>query len=476
MGLHVVILAAGKGTRMKSDLPKVLHLVAGKTMLARVLEAARSLNPSHISVVVSDMVPLFDHTFGSPEDVTWVVQHERLGTGHAVLQAKEAVLASKADRIMVLSGDTPRLTGQTLQTFESRWTRSGSDAAMVSAKVPDPAGYGRILRDGGGQFRGIVEDRDAQPEQKVIDEINVGIYGAEAAPLLEALTMIGNDNDQGEYYLPDAFKVLLDLGARVDAFPLAPASEFEGVNTRVQLAAASAHVFRRNAERVMLAGATLIDPATTYIEDGVRIGIDTLVEPGVMLLGQTRLGSSCHVGAHSVLHDAVLHDGVHVEPMCHLDGAEVRDDCRVGPYARLRPGTLMEAGARVGNFVETKKAHLGEDAKASHLSYLGDCTVGAHSNIGAGTITCNYDGFSKHRTEIGEEVFVGSNSTLVAPLELKDRSFVAAGSTLTRTVPEDALAVGRARQSNKEGYARRLRERLEPDDGLSAPPRPGEGE
>ncbi len=473
MAIRVLVLAAGKGTRMRSHLPKVMHKVAGIPMLERVLGAARGLGPERLAVVVSDMVDLFEHTFGGNQPpIEWVLQAERLGTGHAVLQGRTAMERGGDADLLILCGDMPRLRTETLERFLVRWRESGADAVIASTKVPDPTGYGRILRDAGGQFRGIVEERDAQPEQRVIREINTGIYAARTHELMEALTKVGNSNDQGEYYLPDAFTVLLKQGARVEAIELAPADEFEGVNDRVQLSAASTWVFGQKAGDLMRRGVSILDPRSTYIEDGVQIGMDTLVEPGAILAGNTRIGESCRIGAYSVLRDTVVGDDVEILEFCHLEGAELGRSTRVGPYARLREGTRLGERARIGNFVETKKTDLGPGAKANHLAYLGDATVGAGANIGAGTITCNYDGVRKHPTEIGAGVFVGSNATLVAPLALGDGAFVAAGSVVTRSAREDALVLGRARQETKDGYAKLLRERLR---GEGAGDEPGGG-
>jgi bifunctional UDP-N-acetylglucosamine pyrophosphorylase/glucosamine-1-phosphate N-acetyltransferase len=458
MSLKVVVLAAGKGTRMKSHLPKVLHPVAGRPMLARVLDASRGAGAQGVVAVVSGMIEMLSHTLGDPEDVAWAIQEEQLGTGHAARMAEEAV--GEAERVMIVNGDLPRLRGETLAEFVRRWDESGAECALLSTEVPDPHGYGRILREHDGRFRAIVEHRDATREQRQVREINVGIYGAPREELFAALGRAGTDNDQGEYYLTDAFKMMLDDGLRVEAFCMDPHEEFEGVNTRVQLAQASSWIFTRKAEELMLDGVTLVDPRTTYIEDKVVVGPDSLIEPGVILRGETRIGASCHIGAYSVLQDCVVEDEAEVRAHTVGEHAHVGQGALVGPFARLREGTELGTGARVGNFVETKKAKLGEGAKANHLAYLGDCEVGAGSNIGAGTITCNYDGFAKHFTSIGARVFVGSNSTLVAPVDLGDGTFVAAGSTVTKSAGKDDLVLGRARQTIKEGYAARLRSRL----------------
>ena len=469
--LKVVVLAAGKGTRMKSELPKVLHPVAGKPMLARVVEAARGAGATEIVVVASGRVEDMAGALGDPGDVTWTVQEVQKGTGHAALCAKEAVLKGGDCDVLIMNGDLPRIHAETLTAFVAEWRSSGAGAALLTTEVPDPFGYGRVLRDRGDHLRGIVEERDAQPEQRRIQEINVGLYGAPARALFESLEATGTDNDQGEIYLTDGFTGLLKRNLTVRVVRRTPHHEFEGVNTRVQLAEASAFVHARKAEELMLAGVTVVDPRTCYVEDGVEVGMDSLLEPGVVLTGATRIGAGCRVGAYSLLHDAVLADGAQVKSHSVLEGASLGPGAQAGPFARLRPGTVLGAQARVGNFVETKKAALAEGAKASHLSYLGDCAVGAGTNVGAGTITCNYDGFAKHFTEIGAGVFVGSNSTLVAPLAIGDGAFVAAGSTITRSLEADALALGRARQTVKEGYARKLRERLGERDGAA-----GEGD
>lgn len=460
MSYKVVILAAGKGTRMKSKLPKVLHPVVGKTMVQRVVEAARGLNPDQIYVVTSEDAEPVKRALEGQEDVTFVTQAEQLGSGHAVLCSKDAVLADGGGKLVILNGDLPRLTSESLARFREAWDHSGCKAAVLSCRVPDPTGYGRIVREKTGKLLRIVEHRDATPEVLALDEINVGIYGADAARLYECLSEVGTDNDQGEIYLTDGFHGLMKHGLEVEVVEAETFDEFEGVNHRGQLAAAIRHVFARNAHQHMVSGVTLVDPATTYIEDGVEIGQDTWIEPGVTLRAGTKIGEDCEVGAHCVLTRAQLADGVTIHPHSVLEDCEVASGANVGPFARLRVGSKIGPKARVGNFVETKKATLEEGAKASHLSYLGDCKIGEGSNIGAGTITCNYDGFGKHFTEIGSQVFVGSNQTLVAPLIVEDGAFLAAGSTISRKVPKDALALGRARQENKENYAQRLRERL----------------
>jgi bifunctional UDP-N-acetylglucosamine pyrophosphorylase/glucosamine-1-phosphate N-acetyltransferase len=460
LSLKVVILAAGKGTRMKSHLPKVLHPVAGKPMIARVIDAARGLGASEIVVVVSGMVEVLAHTLGDPKDVTWALQEEQLGTGHAVLCAREAVLKDGDCEILILCGDIPRLRLETMKDFVGTWKKSASKAALITAVVPDPFGYGRILRNAEGGFASIVEHRDASEQERKIAEINAGIYLAPARELFEALDGADSKNDQGEIYLTDGFISMAEQDMGVDAIPMEPHQEFEGVNNRAQLAQASSWIFAHKAEELMLSGVTLVDPATTYIEDTVEVGMDTLIEPGVILQGATRIAESCRVGAYSVLRDTVVGDHAEIKEHSVVESTRIGPRAMVGPFARLREGTNLGADSKVGNFVETKKATLGDGAKASHLSYLGDCEIGGKSNIGAGTITCNYDGFSKHRTEIGEGVFVGSNSTLVAPLFLGKGSFVAAGSTVTKSSNEDDLVIGRSRQEIKIGYAKRLRDRM----------------
>ncbi len=460
MSLKIIILAAGKGTRMKSEIPKVLHEVAGSPMLGRVITACRGAGASRIVGVVSGEVERLSGALGKADDLHWALQEEQLGTGHATLCAKEALQAKGSDKVLIINGDMPRLRAETLKAFIEAWEASKAPAALLSTEVPDPSGYGRILRSAEGKFTGVVEDRDADQSQRKIAEINVGIYGATTGLLYGALDRAGNDNDQGEYYLPDAFKILLADGVEVEAIPMDPPAEFEGVNTRIQLAEASAYVYGRKAAEVMLSGVTLVDPTSVYIEDSVVIGQDTILEPGVLLKGSTKIEEGCRVGAYSVLTDSELAAGVEVKSHCVLEKAKVGKKATVGPFARLREGTDLGEKSKVGNFVETKKAKLGEGAKASHLSYLGDCEIGGGSNIGAGTITCNYDGFAKHFTDIGEDVFVGSNSTLVAPVALGKGSFVAAGSTVTRSSKPDDLVLGRARQTIKAGYAERLRSRM----------------
>jgi bifunctional UDP-N-acetylglucosamine pyrophosphorylase/glucosamine-1-phosphate N-acetyltransferase len=443
MSLEVIVLAAGQGTRMRSDLPKVLHPLAGRPLLAHVLDTARSLDPAKIHVVVghgADAVRARCHG----EDIHWVQQSEQLGTGHAVLMAMPAVHPDS--QVLVLYGDVPLLRVDTLRPLID------AAPALLTAVLPDPGGYGRVLRDELGQLQGVVEHKDASDGQRKIREINTGVLAYPASLLNEYLPQVGNANAQGEYYLPDVLSMAVNAGLAVAAVPAGDAAETLGINDRKQLADAERYLQRRHAERLMRDGVTLIDPGRLDIRGELRCGRDVLIDVNCVIEGTVVLGEGVVVGANVVLRDCEIAAGTEVHPMSHIDGAEIGEGCSVGPYARLRPGTSLANGARIGNFVETKKASIGAGSKVNHLSYIGDATLGVGVNVGAGTITCNYDGIGKHHTEMGDGVFIGSNSTLVAPLEIGDGGFVAAGSTLTREVPSQALAVARGKQRNIDNW------------------------
>lgn len=460
-GLACVVMAAGKGVRMRSAVPKVLHEVQGRPMLEWVLMRARALEPERIAVVIgAGADAIRDRMSEWDDEVDWVMQEEQLGTGHAVAQTR-SVCEAEGRQVLILSGDVPLLTEDTLRAFRDAHEASEACLSLLGTTVDDPTGYGRVLRDAENRLLRVVEHRDANEAERAVKEINTGIYLVDATSLYRALDGVGNENDQGEYYLPDVVPILQGEGASTQAVVLGQAEEFLGVNDRQQLARVAELMRERTARSLMAGGVTLQDPRTTYVDEGVEVGRDTVLEPNVVLSGQTRVGACCVIGFGSVLRDVILADGVTLAPYTVAEGASVESGASVGPFSRLRTGAQLGPNTRVGNFVEIKKSRLGEGSKASHLAYIGDATIGAGCNIGAGTITCNYDGINKNPTVLGDEVFIGSNATLVAPCTVGDRGYVAAGSTVNMEVPGGALAIGRARQVNKEGYRDRLEARFQ---------------
>lgn len=456
--IHIVILAAGKGTRMRSARPKVLHPVCGVALIDRVLEAASALGPETTTVVVGHEAARVRHHLGEKPQLFTVVQEPQLGTGHALLQA-EPVLKDRSGTVVLLSGDVPLLTPATLQALVQAHHQAGAAATVVTATVPRPFGYGRVIRKEGEIVR-IVEERDASPAEREIREINSGIYAFDLAPLFEALRGIGAANAQGEYYLPDLVGIYRRQGRIVTTWHVPNANEIRGINSRSELAEVSGMVRQAKNEELMAAGVTLVDPATTYVDSGVEVGPDTVIHPGVHLEGSTRIGGACEIHSGTRVVNSTVGDRVTLLNHSVVTDSTIGAGCSVGPFAHLRPGTVIGAEARVGNFVELKNTSLGDGAKANHLAYLGDATIGERSNIGAGTITCNYDGARKHRTVVGKGAFVGSNSTLVAPVTIGDNAYVAAGSAVTQDVPADALGIGRARQENKAGWVTRRKEEV----------------
>ena len=445
MSLEIIVLAAGRGTRMRSRKPKVLHTLAGQPLLAHVLATARSLQPNALHVVVGhggDEVQKALHA----ADIRWVQQAEQLGTGHAVLQALPAV--DDASHVLVLYGDVPLLTADTLRTLVA------SGPALLTATLTKPAGYGRILRDATGNLLGVVEHKDASETQRAITEVNTGVLVMSAADLKAFLPQVGNANSQGEYYLPDVLPLALAAGRQIGSIRASNELDILGVNDRAQLAVVERELQRRRADTLMLAGVGLADPARIDIRGNLRCGNDVYIDVNAVFEGEVQIGDGASIGANCVLRDCVIGAGSVVHAMSHLDEADVGERCSVGPYARLRPGTRLGDDARIGNFVEIKKAHVGNGSKVNHLSYVGDAVLGKGVNIGAGTITCNYDGVNKHQTNMGDNVFVGSNATLVAPLTVADGGFVAAGSTVTRDIGAEELAVARGRQRNISGWRR----------------------
>jgi bifunctional UDP-N-acetylglucosamine pyrophosphorylase/glucosamine-1-phosphate N-acetyltransferase len=448
----VVILAAGLGTRMRSSLPKALHPLAGKPLIRHVLDAVMPIGPARTIVVLGHQA---DRVRGAMDGypVETVHQAEQLGTGHAVRQAMDA-LAGSSGPVMVLCADTPLLTPETLKNLLDVHGRSKAAVTVMTAIADDPTGYGRVVRGKSGVLR-VVEEKDASEAQKQIREVNAGIYCFDRKFLQTALHGIGNRNAQGEYYLPDTISLARRKRLTVGAVLCRDFDEIMGINSRFDLSQAEMILQARTNLRWMLEGVTLHDPATVFIGADVVIGRDTLVYSNVRLEGKTTVGEGCVLYPGSRIADSILGSGVTIKDSCVIEESRIADRASVGPFAHLRPGTVLGAGSRIGNFVEVKKSVIGEGSKASHLSYLGDAVIGADVNIGAGVITCNYDGFKKHQTIIEDGVFVGSDAQLVAPVRIGRDALVAAGATITRDVPVEALALSRVPQENREGVAGR---------------------
>jgi len=457
----VVIMAAGKGTRLKSRRPKVLHSIGGKPLLRHVIAtASRLAERKDIYAIVGHEADRVREA-AADTGVHFIEQKEQRGTGHAIQCAREAIAGY--DHILVLSGDVPLIRAETLEFLISLHLSEGSAMTILTAAPEDPTGYGRIIRRAPDvpDVAAIVEQRALKHEQASIREINSGIYAFRVAPLLAHLDQLTSDNAHGEFYLTDMAEHLNAAGEKVAALLAAEAVEVLGANTIAELVALDASLRAATASRHMANGVTIFRPETCVIDADVEIEPDAIIEPFVQLLGKTKIGTDCHIRSYSVIENCTLGDGVLIRQGCVMAESMVADGAKIGPFAHLRPGSEIGPDAHVGNFVETKKARLGKGAKANHLTYIGDAEVGAGSNIGAGVITCNYDGVRKHMTLIGEGVFVGSDSTLVAPIEIGDGSYIGAGSCITRNVPPGALAVGRSRQVTKEGWVAARRARKE---------------
>jgi bifunctional UDP-N-acetylglucosamine pyrophosphorylase / glucosamine-1-phosphate N-acetyltransferase len=452
---HVVVLAAGQGTRMKSIMPKVMHQLAGLPMVDHVLRAADALRPSTITVVVGHKAETIRAHLKGRQNVRTVVQEPQLGTAHA-LQQTEPVLAGLSGTLVLLSGDVPLLRASTLQRLAETHRRANAAATVATATVERPYGYGRVVRTGGRIVR-IVEERDASPAERQIREINSGIYAFDLAPLFEALRGIASQNAQGEFYLTDLVGIYRRRKLPVETLPVTNADEIRGINSRTELAEVSRLVRQNKNEELMAAGVTLVDPATTYIDADVEVGPDTVIHPGVVLEGQTRIGPACEIQAHVRIVDSTLGSHVSVNSFCLIVGASVANGAAVGPFAHLRPESVVGEKAKVGNFVELKKTTLGAGSKANHLAYLGDADIGADVNIGAGTIICNYDGQTKHQTSIEEGAFIGSDTQLIAPVTIGRGAYVGTGTTVREDVPPGALAVSAGKQRNIEGWVARKR-------------------
>jgi bifunctional UDP-N-acetylglucosamine pyrophosphorylase/glucosamine-1-phosphate N-acetyltransferase len=450
--LHVLILAAGKGTRMKSRMPKVMHPLLGRPMLAPVLDLARRLKAARRAVVVGSGGEEVA-AFLPAGEFEIVRQKEQFGTGHAVARAK-SLLAGGGD-LLVLSGDTPLLRIATLRRLLAGHRRADAAVTLLTAEVGDPTGYGRIIRGAGRRLEAIVEEKDATTAQRAIREVNTGVYCFDARFLKGALRRIGKDNRQGEYYLTDVVAIAVANRRPVVGVRVGDPDETLGINSRVELARAETILRGRKLESLMRAGVTVVDPSTTWVEEGVRVGADTVLLPGTFLEGGTRVGRRCRIGPNARIRQTVIGSDVLVRDCCVIEHAKIGPSCVVGPFAHLRPGSILDRGAKVGNFVEIKGSRIGEGSKVSHLSYVGDATLGRNVNVGAGTITCNYDGVRKWQTVIEDGAFVGSGTQLVAPVRVGRGSLVGAGSTVTRDVPPGTLTLARAPQENREGRAAR---------------------
>ena len=449
----VAIMAAGKGTRLKSQLPKVLHEVGGKPLLAHVIAAAtRVVPPSDVFAIIGHEAERVRSAL-SPMGVNFVLQSVQRGTGHALMVAQSAL--SDYDHVIVLSGDAPQITPQTIAKLLNFHLDQQAAMTLLSADLEHPTGYGRVVRKGArsAEVRAIVEEKSASPAQKKIHEINAGFYVFSAPQLFENIKKLSTANPNAEYYLTDMAEVLRRGGQRVVVWKTENSVEVLGANTRVELSFIDYQMRMRKCHELMAEGVTIFYPATCVIDSDVEIAADTVIEPFVQILGRSRVGAGCRIRSYSVIRDSEIGDGVLIRNGCVLEGARVASNAVIGPYSHLRPGSEIGEGAHVGNFVETKKIKLGKGSKANHLTYLGDAEIGAGVNIGAGTITCNYDGVHKHTTFIEDGVFIGSDSTLVAPVRVGKGAYVAAASCITEDVPADALALGRARQVTKEGWA-----------------------
>ncbi|MCP5169442.1 MAG: bifunctional UDP-N-acetylglucosamine diphosphorylase/glucosamine-1-phosphate N-acetyltransferase GlmU [Hahellaceae bacterium] len=449
MSVHVVILAAGQGSRMKSNLPKVLHSLAGKPLLHHVVDTASALDVGGIHIVIGHGAELVKTSLRR-DNLHWALQEQQLGTGHAVAQALPEVPDNTTT--LILYGDVPLTKGSTLQNLLKHV--SESSLALLTVELEDPMGYGRIIRDENGFVQKIVEQKDATPEQQTVREINTGILAVATNKLKEWLPKLSNSNAQGEYYLTDIIAMAVAEGMEINVAHPSCEEEVQGVNNRVQLAHLERWYQARLAEQLMTEGATLADPARIDIRGSVTVGKDVFIDVNTVFEGSVTLGNNVVIGPNCVIRNTVVAEGAEIKANTVVEDAQLGPNTHVGPFARIRPGTILAEDAKVGNFVEIKKALVGKGSKISHLSYIGDATLGVDVNIGAGTITCNYDGVNKFQTKIGDGVFVGSNSSLVAPVSLGEGSTIGAGSTITKDVGTDQLAVARGKQRNIDGWVR----------------------
>ncbi|HXX35054.1 MAG TPA: bifunctional UDP-N-acetylglucosamine diphosphorylase/glucosamine-1-phosphate N-acetyltransferase GlmU [Thermodesulfobacteriota bacterium] len=457
-GISTVILAAGKGTRMKSELAKVLHPILGLPMLSYPIELSlNGIKSEKTIVVVGCQADQIKERFGNPK-IQFALQEEQLGTGHAALQAIP-FLKTFTGTVLILCGDVPLVKASTLRAFINAYGKSDAALSVLTTEVRDPFGYGRVIRNSEGWLEKIVEEKDASRDEKSIREINTGIYCVKAPFLIKGLREIGRDNAQGEYYLTDLVEIAKRKGLRCAAHIVKDPVEVMGINTRVDLAVANEVLRLEKLKELMLSGVTVLDPKTTYVEGAVEVGKETTLYPNCYLHGMTKIGRRCTIESNSKITDSILGNGVTVRSNVVIAESKVEEGAIIGPFAHLRPLSEIKTRAKIGNFVEVKKSVVGKGSKANHLAYIGDALLGEGVNIGAGTIFCNYDGFEKHQTIIGDRVFVGSNAELVAPVKVGNGSTIGAGSTITKDVPGGALAISRTRQRNIKGWGKRVEHR-----------------
>lgn len=452
MEKYVVVLAAGKGTRMKSKLYKVLHKVCGKTMVEHVVDAAQGVNPAEIVTIVGTGAGDVEKVLADKSKFAF--QEKQLGTGDAVMTAREE-LGDKDGATLVVTGDTPLFTTDTFNELFKYHAEKGNAATVLTAEAPNPFGYGRIIRDDQGNVLRIVEQKDGKPEELKVKEINTGVFCFDNKKLFEALKHVNNDNAQGEYYLTDVLEILRNSGERVGAYKMPDFSESLGVNDRIALAQATKTMQRRINEQHMRDGVSFIDPDTAYIDADVKIGNDTVIEGNIVIKGNTEIGSDCYITSGSRIVDSKIGNNVTVTSST-IEEAEMDDNTDIGPNSHLRPKAIIRKGAHIGNFVEIKKAEIGENTKVGHLTYVGDATLGKDINIGCGTIFSNYDGVKKFHTNVGDHAFIGAGSTLIAPINVADHAFIAADTTVTKDVNKYDMAIGRGRQVNKPDYWHKL--------------------
>ena len=457
MSLCVIVLAAGMGKRMKSDIPKVLHPVLARPMLSYVLDAVLNLSPKRVVVVVGHGAQEVEKALDSKK-ITYVTQTERLGTGHAANCAHPALKSFKGD-ILILNGDFPLITPSTLKKFVNEHKKKKVDVSILTALVEDPSGYGRIKRDEGDNVVGIVEEKDATKEERFINEINSGTYCVKSSFLWNALNKVNTRNKQKEYYLTDIVGSAYKNSLKINGSVVLDSDEVVGVNDRLDLSLVESILKWRTNESLMRSGVTLIDPEITYISPKVKIGRDTTIYPNTHIYGETQIGRNCIIGPSTWIDDSKLGNGITIKSSCYIISAVIRNNVTIGPFAHIRPEAEIMDGAKIGNFVEIKKSKIGQGSKVSHLSYIGDTMMGKDVNIGAGTITCNYDGINKHKTTIEDNVFIGSDTMLVAPIRIGKGATTGAGSTISKDVPGDSLAIGRARQTIIKDWKRKPKEK-----------------
>lgn len=452
-----VILAAGAGTRMKSKRPKVLHKVCGQSMAARVINGVKASAVHHIIVVIGNGADMVKQTL-KPLDVTFALQEEQLGTGHAVMQAEKYI--PDEGNVIVLCGDMPLIKKDTIMSFLRFHEDQDFDISVLTAEVENPCGYGRIIKDTNDKIKKIVEEKDANNQERQINEINSGVYLFKTQILKNYLKKISNDNVQGEYYLPDIIEIGMKKGNKIGTYLIDDAEQIMGVNSRKQLAKAESIMRKWTIDHLMEEGVTFIDPSHTYIDDKVKIGMDTIVYPGTVIKGNTVIGDNCMIGQDSRIEDSKIEDSVQIQSSVIVD-SYVKSGTTIGPFAYLRPGSQIGENVKIGDFVEIKNSIIGDGTKASHLAYVGDAEVGKHVNIGCGVIFVNYDGKNKNKIIVEDNAFIGSNVNLVAPVTVKKEAFVAAGTTVTLKVPEGTLCIGREKQRHIRGWVDRKKRRIE---------------